>query len=115
RVESRGVRLARRSDRVWNSALLALLGWLPLAGAAVGQDQEQRAVLRGFNGYKTAILAGNGGAAVEHVSQSTLDYFGEMQQLALHGTATDVRAQSLVNQLQILSFRHRLEPKQVKE
>jgi hypothetical protein len=92
----------------------ALFVYATIAASTLARDQGDPAVRDAFLGYKSAILAADGTTAVTHVSQSTINYFDEMQKLALHGTAADVRAQSLINQMQILLFRHRLEPQQVK-
>jgi hypothetical protein len=102
----------RRLHHLLTFVLLVSIGIFspPVAGG-----QEQAAIRDAFVGYKTAILAGDGKAAVQHVSQSTIDYFADMQKLALYGTAAEVRAQSPVNQLQILSFRHRLELQQLQD
>ena len=63
---------------------------------------------------KGPVLNELGQDASKLVTQSTIDYFGEMQQLALFGSSADVRAQSIVNQMQILTFRHRVHADRLK-
>jgi hypothetical protein len=94
---------------------VAVIVALALAPVAWGQDPAQAAVKEAFLGYKTAILGGDGKTAVQHVSRSTIDMFGDTQQHALYSPAADVRGQSMMNRLQILSLRHRLTPAQLKE
>jgi hypothetical protein len=105
--------MARASTFRHRTFAFSTLLLLVSSSAAFGR-QPEAGVREAFDGYKSAILAGDGKAAVQYVSQSTIDYFGEMQKLALHGAPADVRAQSMLNQLMILSLRHRLQPQQVK-
>lgn len=90
------------------------VGSLLLLPPLVLAASEDANVRKAFDGYKYAVLNELGEDASQLVTQSTIDYFGEMQQLALHGSGTDVRAQSIVNQMQILTFRHRMHAEQLK-
>ena len=67
-----------------------------------------------FLAYKQAVLGDRGAAAAGLVTKSTIAYFGDMQRLALYADAAAVRKQSLVNQFQILTFRHRIAPAELK-
>ena len=66
-------------------------------------------VRQSFADYRAAILADEGDAATELVSSASVAYFAEMQRLALYASSEEVRSQSLVNQMQILTFRYRID------
>ena len=90
-----------------NRALgLILLLLLPAGSALAEADAD--AVRRVFSAYRSAILSGEGNAAAALLSQSTYDYYDEMRQLALYGSADTVKALSLVNQMQVLTLRLRV-------
>lgn len=72
-------------------------------------DEAQR-VRQVFQGYKQAVLSDNGEAAASFLSQETIDYYGEMQQLAVCASPQEVRNQSMVNRMQVLLLRWRVPP-----
>jgi hypothetical protein len=94
--------------------LIALTVCLALCATIPGRAQQPsdpgEAVRSAFSAYKAAILSGSGAAALELVSQSTVSYYREMQQLALYAEAAQVRARSIVDRTQILTMRHRVDP-----
>jgi hypothetical protein len=79
-----------------------------LIAIAANAEPETEAVQTVFAGYRSKILAGEGDAAAALLSQNTVDYYDEMRQLALFASAEAVRAQSLVNQMQVLMLRMRV-------
>ena len=85
-----------------------------LAVAAPALAASKTGPQSAFLAYQQAVLADRGAAAADLVTESTLAYFGDMQQLALYADAAAVRNQSLVNQFQILAFRHRIAPAKLK-
>ena len=75
--------------------------------------EEADLVREVFTSYRTAILAGDGEKASGLLSQTTYAYYDEMRTLALYGAEETVRAQPLVNQLQVLLFRTRIPSEQL--
>lgn len=96
-------------------SLVLIVGVLVSVLPAHAQPADQAETIRAvFAGYRTALLARDGESAVNLLSQSTIDYYGEMQQLALYGSRETVQSLSLVNQMQVLLLRLRLEPARLK-
>lgn len=75
-------------------------------------DQEIRDV---FNGYRAALLAGDGVAAFEALSQSTIDFYVEMRDLALTASKKDLQKRSLVDRLHALTLRYVLAPQRLEK
>ena len=71
---------------------------------------EAQMVRQVFEGYKQAVLSDNGEAAASFLSQETIDYYGDMQQLAVCASSQEVRNQSMVNRMQVLLLRWRVPP-----
>ena len=86
--------------------LQSLLLNLAIAPGSVADDTNT--VQQVFADYKSAILASSGDRAVDKLSQSTIDYYGEMRKLAVCESAETVKAESMVNRIQILSMRFRV-------
>ncbi|MEB3281396.1 MAG: hypothetical protein VKK42_20980 [Lyngbya sp.] len=86
--------------------LQSLLLNLAIASGSVADDTNT--IEQVFADYKSAILASSGDRAVDKLSQSTIDYYGEMRQLAVCESAETVKAESMVNRVQILSMRFRV-------
>jgi hypothetical protein len=94
---------------------IALVAALSLALPALAQgDGPEEEILRCFADYRAAMLGDDGAAAAELVSSRSIEYFGEMQRLALYASSETVRLQSLTNQLQILTFRHRIDAEKLR-
>ena len=92
------------------SARIVLASILILSTPAFADEEAAVAgVRRSFADYRAAILADQGDAAAELVSSASVEYFAEMQRLALYAGSEEVRSQSLVNQMQILAFRYRID------
>ncbi|MDY7021274.1 MAG: hypothetical protein SWJ54_07915 [Cyanobacteriota bacterium] len=86
--------------------LQSLLLSLAIAQWAIADDANT--VQQVFADYKSAILTSSGDRAVDKLSQSTIDYYGEMRKLAVCESAETVKAESMVNRVQILSMRFRV-------
>lgn len=77
-----------------------------IASVSYGDDgNDQEAARMAFLSYRKAILASDGKAAVPILSQETIDYYGRMLQLALHGSKESVRRESISNKLLIFMLR----------
>lgn len=76
---------------------------------------DEAAIKASFEGYKKAVLAKDGAAAASLVDQKTLDYYGSMQDLALNGSADDVRKmRSVMDKMMVLVIRQRMDVSQLK-
>jgi hypothetical protein len=71
-------------------------------------DPEEAPIRATFEAYRSALLARDGEGAVPHVSQSVLEYYGYVRDLALYASAAEVRARPLSDQLFVLLLRHRI-------
>ena len=71
---------------------------------------EAQMVRQVFEKYKQAVLSDNGEAAASFLSQKTIDYYGDMQQLAVCASPQEVRNQSMVNRMQVFLLRWRVPP-----
>lgn len=82
---------------------------------------ESAAVEQAFEEYKAAIVAGDGAKAVSRVTQSTVDYYGNLKRLTLEAGADEIRALSFTDKASIglmralmdLSYLRQLTPEQV--
>ena len=92
------------------SFALTLLVFIGIPALATDEAEE---VTRAFSSYRSAILAGNGAKAAELVSRETLAFYDETRRLALFGDAEALQEQSLVTQIQILTFRLRVPPEKL--
>jgi len=93
-----------RTAPLWIGLLAALL-----AGCSGGSSQdESSAVEAGFDSYRQAILDQDGTAAVACVDAKTLEYYGEMLDLALRGSRVKVMALSVLDKMMVISIRHRV-------
>ncbi len=63
-----------------------------------------------YDDFRTAIMKDRGEKAADLVTSATLDYFGLMREFALYGSAAQVVRQPLADQMQILTYRHEIEP-----
>ncbi len=61
-----------------------------------------------FAAYKAALVSRDGAAAVEQVSTSTLEYYGQMRELALYAKQAELQKRSLTDQYIVLTLRHRV-------
>src|SRR5262245_58253589 len=87
--------------------LLCLL--TAVQGGCKEDDSHDATFVRAcFEGYKKAILDQDGKTAVALVDDNTLKYYGKMRELALEGSANDVRQLSTVNKIMVLMLRHRI-------
>lgn len=73
-----------------------------------GGANGANAVRQTFAEYRLALLRQDGDAAVEVLSQPTVDYYAAIQQLAVCGSEDEVRGQSLIDRMQVLLMRLRV-------
>lgn len=66
-----------------------------------------------FDNYRSALLAGDGAAAHGFLSQSSIDYYVEMRDLALTVPRAELEARSLVDRLHVLTLRYVLAPQRL--
>ncbi|MBI3782738.1 MAG: hypothetical protein HY270_04980 [Deltaproteobacteria bacterium] len=97
------------SSRVLSIAITTVALILFLRGPAQ-QPATPDAVRAVFRSYKEAVLKGDGRAAAATLSQRTVDWYRESQELALHGTKTAVQQLEPLKRFQVLAFRYRMEP-----
>lgn len=71
-------------------------------------DPATQSIRDCFKTYKEALIAREGLTAANQVSQTTLEYYGQMRDLALHGDAKTVQGRSLADQYLVLALRHRV-------
>ncbi len=77
-------------------------------------DPEEAAIRAAFEAYRAALLARDGEGALPHVSQAVVEYYGNVQQLALYAGAAEVRARPLSDQLFVLMLRQRIAPERLR-
>lgn len=82
------------------------------ATPAADDDQEIRA---NFDDYRNALLAGDGNAAFETMSQSSVDFYVEMRDLALTAPRPMMEKRSLIDRLHALTLRYVLAPQRLQE
>jgi hypothetical protein len=73
---------------------------------AVAQDRAD--VLRTFDRYKAGILSQDGDAVAATLTESSVDRYEELRDLALDGAARDVRALPVLDRLTVAELRARL-------
>jgi len=66
---------------------------------------DQKEIEYSFTQYKTAILNKNSDLAIKYLSQTTIDYYGEMLSLVKNANKTEVQSRMLIDQMMILSVR----------
>lgn len=75
---------------------------------------EEAAIRATFEAYRTALLARDGEGALPHVSQSVLEYYDYVRELALYASAAEVRTRPLSDQLFVILLRHRIPSAQLR-
>jgi len=85
-----------------------------LSLSVVGAE-ESADVTAAFSSYKSAILGGDGKAAVAALSAATFEYYEQMRDLALYGSEEEVKALSALDMMQALMLRTRIKPKRLKD
>ena len=68
-----------------------------------------------YEGYKQAILASDGKEAIKHVTQSSIDYYGDVLKWALNSSKSEVEKLDPVNQFMVLSVRERIPKEEIKK
>ena len=77
--------------------------------------QEQEAVSKCFDNYKTAVLAEDGIGATALLSQETIDYYQQVLDWALTASEQEVKGLSILDRMNVLTVRVRVTPEQMKE
>ena len=90
------------------------LALLLFSGAPSLASDETEAVQSVFSAYRSAILSDDGETAAALVNRATLEYYDETRRMALFADAGAVEEQSLVTQIQILTYRLRY-PREILE
>lgn len=70
--------------------------------------QVATAIQETFGKYQHALVDLEGETVVELVTENTIEYFDEIQELALYGTFNEVENRSLTDRMQIVTLRHRV-------
>jgi len=94
------------------AAALALLCLMSVCPAALAGSEEE-AIRKAFEAYRTALLASDGRAAEYLLSKGTIDYYVELRDLALYAPSESLQGQTLVDQMQVLLLRIRMDPEQL--
>ena len=68
----------------------------------------EEAVRQSFAEYKRAVMADDGAAAAGQLSAATVQWYGKMQDLALHGSKEEVEQLGPLEKIQVLAFRQRV-------
>ena len=89
-------------------ALCAAPLLIAIATAATAKEGAANSVRQAFSQYRAALLKQDGEAAVEVLSQPTVDYYGTMQHLAVCGSAEEIKRQSFIDRMQVLLMRVRV-------
>ena len=90
---------------------LVRLGSLLIAAGALFvllRVPPEEAVRQSFAEYKRAVMAGDGAAAVGQLSAATVQWYGKMQDVALHGSKEEVEQLGPLQKIQVLAFRQRV-------
>lgn len=77
------------------------------------QQQEEEAVRTAFDNYKSAILNDKGTEAVKYLDSRTMQYYGEMAELARSADSGSVNQLSSQDKFIVLSIRHRANREEV--
>lgn len=72
---------------------------------ADSNHDDTQLVRQTFADYKSAVLTNDGEHAASLLNQATVEYYGDIHQLALCGSAQEVKAQSLLNRMMVVFFR----------
>lgn len=102
-----------KSAAIFASLLISLTACKQEQSASVEntsskKESDVQGVSACFEAYKGAILAQEGEAAVEHLSQSTIDEFQNYVNLALTAEREELEALSFINRMQVVLMRHRI-------
>ena len=92
------------------SGLVRLGSFLIAAGAVfvMLRVPPQEAVRQSFAEYRRAVMADDGAAAAGQLSAATVQWYGKMQDLALHGSKEEVEQLGPLEKIQVLAFRQRV-------
>jgi hypothetical protein len=103
-------RLRRRADGLLTASarLLGIALAALLAAGCGGGGEDEEAVRATFDGYRQALLDGDGERAAGLVTAGTVEYFEETRRLALEAPEAELRDRSLVDQLQVLTMRQQV-------
>lgn len=83
-----------------------------LNAAAHGNHQHtkaEKAVLKAFTAYRSALTKQNGKKAVKYIAQNTIDYYAQMLEHARNSDSATVAGLHVMDKLLVLSFRNRVD------
>lgn len=72
------------------------------------QNKEGAAVKEAFENYKKEILAGKGKEAAGYLDKTTVVYYEQILDLALHATGDELDEKSMIDRLNVYTARHRV-------
>ena len=87
-----------------------LIACLALIVSACSQEsaEAEHAIRTTYDKYAQAILERRGADAVKLLDQNTIDYYGQLLNLARSGAEKEVRARSVADKVTTLLLRHRV-------
>ena len=98
------------------SGLVRVGSFLIAAGSlyVILRVRPEEAVRQSFAEYKRAVMADDGAAAAGQLSIATVQWYGKMQELALHGSKEEVERLGPLEKIQVLAFRQRVPPDELR-
>lgn len=93
------------TSRTFACITLVMLALLAAGSPPASAANPRAEIKRTYDFYRDAILKDNGKFAVDYVCGPVIDYFGEIQELALYARKDELMAMPLLNQLQALQLR----------
>jgi hypothetical protein len=98
----------RRAGQCQVALLLAAVTWLSGCAQKSPKALDNDAVHAVFLDFKQAVAAGDADAAVQLVSQRTINHYQRLRDAALTGSVESVRSLSLPLQFEVLTLRDRM-------
>lgn len=91
-------------------SIVLVVGWLNLCGC----DKESEQVRASYAAYTQAELNRDGVKGFMYVSRETIDYFANMQRLALEADHEQIRKRPFADRLFVATMRHEMDPNYLK-
>jgi hypothetical protein len=90
-------------------SLLAIIIILSLVFTGCSNNSDA-AIRSTYANYGNALLNLDGDEAVKYVAASTIEYYGQMNDIALTGSESDVKALPVMDKMLVLTLRHMADP-----
>ncbi len=81
----------------------------------VPTSKDVQDVQKCYDAYKKAIMESNGKEAIKSITQSSVDYYGDILEWALNSSKSEVEKLDPVHQFMVLSVRKRIPKEQIKK